>query len=73
MHEINEVLEVWRSHFARLGKEDDSPNFDQNHFKNVTSFIKTYNTGNHIADTFLIDPFTVEEIRKATASGSICR
>ena len=35
---------------------------------NVTSIINTYNTDTHIDDTFLIDPFTVNEIRKATAS-----
>ena len=67
VHQVEEVLDVWRNHFATLGQNKDSPNFDANHFKVVTDFVKDYNRSNISDDTFLQEPFSVKEIRLAVS------
>ena len=68
VHDIDEVLEVWRTHFTALGEEGTSPTFDQNHYEEVTDFVRDYNDSNAMDDTFLVEEFTVEEIRIAVNS-----
>ena len=68
VHDIDEVLEVWRTHFTTLGEEGTSPTFDQNHYEEVTDFVRDYNDSNAMDDTFLVEEFTVEEIRIAVNS-----
>ena len=65
VHQVDEVLDVWRNHFATLGQSKDSPNFDADQFKVVTDFVKDYNLSNINDDTFLQEPFSIEEIRLA--------
>ena len=67
VHQVEEVLNVWRNHFAALGRNKDSPDFDANHFKEVTDFVKGYNLNNSCEDTFLQEPFTFDEVRLAVS------
>ena len=67
VHQVDEVLNVWWNHFAALGQNKDSPNFDANHFKEVTDSVKGYNLNNICDDTFLQEPFAVEEVRLAVS------
>ena len=65
VHEIKDVLEVWRKHFSVLGESKDSPAFDSDHFRDVTNFIQNYNRDTANDDTFLDNEFSRDEIRQA--------
>ena len=68
VNEVADVLEVWRSHFASLGTPKEKPNFDNEHFRVVSDFIRHYNTGEDIDDDFLLDPISKDEINGALKS-----
>ena len=63
VHEIQDVLEVWRKHFSKLGTPKVSPSFDDVHFHAVSDFITDYNGREDCDDIFLQTPFSVEELR----------
>ena len=65
VNEVNEVLDVWRTHFTNLGTPKTKPNFDDAHFRAVTDFAKQYNEGRYVDDNFLNAPFTNLEIELA--------
>ena len=35
VHNVQEILEVWKKHFAKLGTPDESNNFDNDHLNRV--------------------------------------
>ena len=64
VHELRDVLEVWATHFAKLGTPKESDSYDRQHFIQVSDFVKNYDTlDDH--DEFLNLPFTYEEIHVA--------
>ena len=56
VHEVNEILEVWRLHFSKLGTPVESPNFDEVHYNNVNGILSELMEGSDV------DPFTQEHI-----------
>ena len=64
VHDLNDVLNVWASHFAKIGTPKQSEEFDKKHFKSVTDFVKRYNASNEL-DEFLDREFTREEVYRA--------
>ena len=68
VHELEDVLEVWRSHFASLGQESDSPTFDDAHYDEVSQFTREYNLSQVVDDHFLANPILVSEIRTAVSN-----
>ena len=65
---LDEVLEVWRKHFSKLGTPKQSDSFDDDHYRTVSEFIEQYNKGNNCNDTFLQNPFSVEKLDAAIKS-----
>ena len=68
IHRFDEVLEVWRKHFSKLGTPKQSDSFDDDHYCTVSEFIEQYNKGNNCNDTFLQNPFSVEKLDAAIKS-----
>ena len=64
VHQVDEVLDVWKTHFANLGTPKESAGFNNQHFRDVTDFVRNYNNMNSMDDTFLVEPFGISEIRK---------
>ena len=64
VNSIPEALEVWRSHFEKLGTPVDSNFYDKEHFDMVTKTVNELNRGDEIGD-FLDTPFSREEVAKA--------
>ena len=54
---------MWRRHFSALGETKDLPAFDRDHFDSVSRFVKDYNKEVIVDDLFLIEEFSVDEIR----------
>ena len=50
VHDVKEILEVWRGHFATLGTPIDSTNFDREHYDNVNSRINELTQSREIDD-----------------------
>ena len=42
VHDIEEVLNVWKVHFEKLGVPKHSPHFDDAHFHRVMTFVENY-------------------------------
>ena len=63
VHEVPEVLEVWRKHFSALGETKDLPTFDRDHYDHVSRFVKEYNKEAIVDDMFLIEEFSADEVR----------
>ena len=64
VHDLDEVLEVWRSHFAKLCTPKNDPNFDKEHYNMVNSEVSNLRDSSDV-DNFLKDPFTIEEVKCA--------
>ena len=64
VHEIEDVLSVWATHFADLGTPKESDKFDETHLREVTEFVTRYND-ELLIDEFLDSAFTVNEIESA--------
>ena len=64
VHEVQDVLEVWRQHFSKLVTPKVSQEFDQEHLVNVSNFVRDYN-GELVDDEFLSLPFARDEIDSA--------
>ena len=68
VHDIPDVLDVWKTHFEKLCTPKHSPTYDNEHFLLVTNRVSTYNSG-HIGDElFLNEPLTVNEVELAIKS-----
>ena len=65
VHQINDVLEVWRKHFSKLSMPKTSDSFDDHHFQTVSDFVDLYNKDNDCSDTFLQNPFSTAEVKDA--------
>ena len=64
VHQLADVLDVWKNHFEKLGTPRQSDSFDEQHYHLVTDFVREYNTSDLEDDTFLVTPFGINEIRK---------
>ena len=64
VHEIGDVVEVWRDHFSRLSKPKIDPNFDNAHYEHVTERVREWYNERDV-DIFLEEPFNIEDISKA--------
>ena len=64
VYEIDEMLEVWRSHFDDISTPKESEYFDNDHFQHVTDQVRLLST---LRDTsiFLENPISDFEVRKA--------
>ena len=63
VHDVGEILEVWRGHFASLGTPVESVNFDKEHFEHVNIRIKDMTQSTDI-DVFSRQCITEEEVAK---------
>ena len=64
MHEVHEVLNVWKKHFHKVGTPKSNVNYDAAHFKMVNDFVKE-KMEEAGTDEFSQNPFTTMEISKA--------
>ena len=64
VHEINEVLQVWVTHFTSIGTPKKADNYDEAHYESVTAAVAEYNRLSD-GDMFLDTPFTHIEVTKA--------
>ena len=64
VYESEDVLNVWRSHFERLGTPKNDPKFNSRHFVHVTQQVKLYISGVE-EDDFSRDAFTEDEVELA--------
>ena len=64
VHNLDEVLEVWRAHFSKLSTPNDDPAFDDEHYTMVNEFVSKAATRKD-TDRFLKDPFTSDEVKCA--------
>ena len=45
VHEVKDILEVWKTHFSKLGTPVESPCFDEEHYRNVNARISESTKG----------------------------
>ena len=64
VHDIDEVLDVWREHFGNLCTPSDNPEYDQNHFNQVNSKVEEWFKLED-KDEFLNTDFSIREINEA--------
>ena len=64
VHNLDDVLEVWRLHFSNLSTPKDDPTLDTAHFDKVNNFVADLNEKCD-SDRFLKDPFTLSEVKSA--------
>ena len=64
VYEIQEVVEVWRKHFANISQPRTSPTFNKDHFQFVTNKVSSW-ANETDDDEFLQNNFTEDEIRNA--------
>ena len=62
-HNLEDILEVWRVHFSKLGSARDSPEFDDEHFANVNNSVNIWANEEGEEDQFIQTPFTHEEVK----------
>ena len=62
VHEIDEVLNVWKHHFEKLGTPKVSNHYDNDHYNRVTERVKNHLISKDGADLFLSNHFTMEEL-----------
>ena len=68
VHEIADVLSVWKIHFEKLGVPKDSQHFDEIHYNRVMAFVDEYSQLGDSVDNFLNPPFSKDELSKAISS-----
>ena len=64
VHNLDDVLEVWRLHFSKLSTPKDDSNYDTAHFDKVNNFVNDLSKKCD-SDRFLKDPFTLSEVKSA--------
>ena len=63
VYELDDVLNVWRSHFNTLSTPKSEPQFNEDNFRKVTRDVRGWTRGKD-ASIFLMRPFTEFEIQK---------
>ena len=63
-HDVHEVLNVWKTHFHKVGTPKNNVNYDDAHFKRVNDFVEA-KLNEEGTDEFSQDPFTTAEVAKA--------
>ena len=63
-YEMDEILEVWRRHFASLSTPKDDSTYDSEHYDFVNKKVKEFNMKDD-SSAFLDEPFNTREIQKA--------
>ena len=61
---IDDMLEVWRTHFDEISTPKTSPKYDEVHFRQVTARVREFNS-NTDTSVFLEVPISETEVRKA--------
>ena len=61
VHEVQEILGVWKTHFSKLGTPVESDNFDEEHFKRVNEKITELLNSDDL-DDFSREYFSFNEI-----------
>ena len=64
VHDVRDILEVWRDYFSRLCTPKADPSYDHNHYVNVTEQVHSWLEAD-VHDTFLEDPISFEEVKSA--------
>ena len=67
VHNVEDILQVWKNHFASLGTPATSPNFDQNHYDMVNEKINEL-VATRDTDDFTMNNFTYEEVAKGIST-----
>ena len=67
VHQLKDVLCVWRDHFTKLGTPKDDDKYDERHRDEVNGFVNNYNASND-TDEFLQNDLTVDETFKAIST-----
>ena len=65
VYSLEEVVNVWRSHFDKISSPKHAPEYDEQHFAHVTRCVKTWFGEGGISEFFEL-PFSIQEIVKAT-------
>ena len=63
VHNVNDILNVWKNHFSSLGTPAASPNFNQNHYDIVNDKINEL-VATRDTDDFSSNDFSFEEVAK---------
>ena len=61
VHEVPEILQVWKNHFSSLGIPAESPSFNQEHYNTVNAKLDEL-IASVDDDDFSRDIFTIEEV-----------
>ena len=64
VHDLEEVVNVWKSHYAALSTEKQLPRFDNAHYDMVTEKVSSWYRGND-SGRFLEENLSTEEVTKA--------
>ena len=64
VHELHDMLAVWREHFANLCTPKTDASFDDEHFAKVNEMVINLDNDADI-DRFTASPVTTDEVRKA--------
>ena len=64
LYEIEEILEVWRKHFASLSTPKHDSSYDSKHYDFVNEKVKEYNMKDDDS-AFLEESFNTREVQKA--------
>ena len=67
VHKLEEILDVWEKHFTSLGTPMESPDFDEDHFKLVTSCVHKWIREKDI-DVFCTEDIAISEIEKGLST-----
>ena len=66
VHDVDEILEVWKKHFSALGIPSESPEYDKEHFAHVTTSVdRWFNMDDE--DEFTEEPFLEAEVKAGLA------
>ena len=70
VHGIEDVLEVWKVHFEKLGTPRSRDSYNDNHLRNVTKSVKSYNL-NVCGNDILMEEFksAIKALNKGKAPG----
>ena len=63
VHDLDQILKVWKDHFAALGTPIDSPSYDQRHYDRVSEKLDELKRSTDV-DDFSRESFSIEEVGK---------
>ena len=67
VHDVHEILQVWKNHFASLGTPVESPNFEQDHYNMVNLKLEELKSLTDINE-FSRNSMTLDEVCKGINS-----